>query len=190
MPSTTVTPAVTASTTHVPASTRRSLRPLGDLAVARCGGATAERDAQVGERGDDGGDGADRRRARSRPRLAAAENTSSLATKPLVSGMPGLREQEQHEQAAEHRPARRRGRGGRRSEWSSSPWRAQHGDDRERADRHERVDEQVEERGLTALGRAGLDRHEHVAGVRDRRVREQPLQVDLQQRADAADARA
>ena len=69
-----------------------------------------------------------------------------------------------------------------------------HRDHRERADRHERVDEQIEERRLQPAGgrtpvRDGgrCEPDEDVAGVRDRRVGQHPLHVVLHEGDHAAD---
>ena len=60
-------------------------------------------------------------------------------------------------------------------------------EDREGADRHERVREQVEQRGLTATRCRDLEPDEDVARVRDRGVREHAFDVGLDHGRDAAD---
>ena len=55
------------------------------------------------------------------------------------------------------------------------------------AELHERVDQDVDQRGgHTALG-ARHNADQHIAGVRDRRVREHALQVGLRERRDVPD---
>ena len=60
-------------------------------------------------------------------------------------------------------------------------------DHRERGHVHEQVDGEVEDRRLHAELRRDDDAGEHVAGLRDRRVGEHPLQRGLPERADVAD---
>ena len=60
-------------------------------------------------------------------------------------------------------------------------------DHRERGEVHQQVDGQVEEHRLDAELRDDDDADEHVAGLRDRRVGEHPLERGLAERADVAD---
>ena len=64
---------------------------------------------------------------------------------------------------------------------------AQHDDDGKRAELHERIHEQVDQRGFDAARRARHHADEHVAGVRDRRVGQHPFHVRLRERRDVAD---
>ena len=126
---------------------------VGLVGLARVAGEHRDDDAQVEERGDDRGQDADDRRATYSPASAAAANTSSLATKPPVSGMPACASRKKREQAGRARAAARQAAvvvdrvvvvaAARRARVTTA----------NDADGHERVREQVEERRLSrALG--------------------------------------
>ena len=60
-------------------------------------------------------------------------------------------------------------------------------DDGECADVHKGVGEQVEERGISAVRRAGHKGDEHIAGVGDARIGEHALEARLAQRGQVAE---
>ncbi len=120
------------------------------------------------------------------PDATAALKSTNFATKPAVPGNAGEREREDRQQRGEARAlAREAGEVVEAVAVAAGLGeRHQHG---EGAEVREDVDEQVEEDGAVALDRAGGEADQQVAGVRDARVGEQPLQVVLDHRHHVAD---
>ena len=173
------------SATPVPASTRDA-RAVGlRLVVGRR--VHREHDAQVDERARSTAASMPMSASAYWPASTAALNTDELGDEPPVSGTPACASRNNVSspastgwRAREPAVVVERVVGRRRC-------RATHRDDRERADRHERVGEQVEERGARALARSRPARRSARSRRGDRRVREHALHVGLHDRGDAAD---
>ena len=172
------------SAARVPKSTRARVDVRGlCLVVGR--GVHREHDAQVDERGDRRREHADQREHVLALVHRRAEHRE-LRDEPTGERHAGLREQEQREHAGEQRlAAREPAVVGERV--LVVALRRDHRHHRERADRHHRVREHVEQRRARALRGRGLHRDQDVAGVTDRRVGEHALHVGLHDRGDAPD---
>ena len=123
MPRNSTPTAAIVSAMPVPTSTRNCGSAWLRFVVSAFRCVHREHDAQVDERGDDGGEHADQRE-RVLPRVDGGVEHRQLGDEAAGERHTGLGEQEQRQQAGEHGLARRRGRGSRRACGRSSPRRA------------------------------------------------------------------
>ena len=126
------------------------------------------------------------------PASTAARMMLALAKKPAVGGMPVSDSRKSVIRTPSNGSRRPRPANVARLEVTPGPL-LERGDDRERAEVHERVGDAVEEQRLEALDPAvrvagpGRQPDQHVAGVGDRAVGQHPLDVVLGQRDEVAE---